>query len=171
MFRQRCASWPDVQVRRRAHAGGDVGLHGQADRQDQVRWGGGSKRRQDDHFQTTRQRIRSCQIRGTCVRQTGRRKQRNVLFNDALNTFYLWLYGVGHRIKDHSDSERRNPLPPHTLLFPIRDLLSSLSHRQDSTYHNLCYTNHRALAGTRNSSMDPPRRINLMIPFTKKCMY
>ena len=39
----------------------------------------------------------------------------NVLFNDALNTFYLRLYGV----KDYSDSERRNPLPSHCLLFPF----------------------------------------------------
>ena len=43
----------------------------------------------------------------------------NVLFNDALNTFYLRLYGVEHMVKDHSDSERGNPLPPHRLLFPI----------------------------------------------------
>ena len=41
------------------------------------------------------------------------------LFNDALNTFYLRLYGVRHKVKDHSDSERGNPLPPHRLLFPI----------------------------------------------------
>ena len=41
------------------------------------------------------------------------------LFNDALNTFYLRLYGVGHIVKDHSDSERGNLLPPHGLLFPI----------------------------------------------------
>ena len=27
-------------------------------------------------------------------------KERNVLFNDALNTFYLWLYGVRHMVKD-----------------------------------------------------------------------
>ena len=47
------------------------------------------------------------------------RKEGNVLFNDALNTFYLRLYGVGHMVKDHSDSERGNPLPPHGLLFPI----------------------------------------------------
>ena len=46
-------------------------------------------------------------------------KEGNVLFNDALNTFYLRLYGVGHMVKDHSDSERGNPLPPHGLLFPI----------------------------------------------------
>ena len=45
--------------------------------------------------------------------------RKNVLFNDALNTFYLRLYGVGHMVKDHSDSEKGNPLPPHALLFPI----------------------------------------------------
>ena len=48
-----------------------------------------------------------------------RERERNVLFNDALNTFYLWLYGVRHMVKDHYDSEKGNPLPPHRLLFPI----------------------------------------------------
>ena len=43
----------------------------------------------------------------------------NVLFNDALNTFYLELYGVGHMVKDHSDSKEENLLPPHGLLFSI----------------------------------------------------
>ena len=47
------------------------------------------------------------------------RKEGNVLFNDALNTFYLRLYDISHMVKDHSDSERGNPLPPHGLLFPI----------------------------------------------------
>ena len=42
-----------------------------------------------------------------------------LLFNDALNTFYLRLYGVRHMVKDHSDSEKGNPLSPHRLLFPI----------------------------------------------------
>ena len=40
----------------------------------------------------------------------------NVLFNDAPNTFYLRLYGVRHMVKDHSDTEKGNPLPPHRLL-------------------------------------------------------
>ena len=48
-----------------------------------------------------------------------RDRERNVLFNDALNTFYLRLYGVRHMVKDHSDSERGNPLPPHRLLLSI----------------------------------------------------
>ena len=43
----------------------------------------------------------------------------NVLFNDALNTFYLRLYDVRHMVKNHSDSEGEYPLPPHGLLFPI----------------------------------------------------
>ena len=46
-------------------------------------------------------------------------KEGNVLFNDTLNTFYLRLSGIRHMVKDHSDSERGNPLPPHGLLFPI----------------------------------------------------
>ena len=28
-------------------------------------------------------------------------KEGNVLFNDALNTFYLRLFGVRHMVKDH----------------------------------------------------------------------
>ena len=47
------------------------------------------------------------------------RKEGDALFNDALNTFYLRLYGIRYMVKDHSDSERGNPLPPHRLLFLI----------------------------------------------------
>ena len=35
-------------------------------------------------------------------------------------------------------------------------LLYDPSHRQDNTYHSLCHTSHRALAGKRNRSMGPP---------------
>ena len=77
-------------------------------------------------------------------------KKGNVLFNDALNTFYLGLYGKGPL------SERGNPLPPHGLRLAARVILYASSHRQDNTYHGLCYTSRGALAGTRNSSMGPP---------------
>ena len=33
-----------------------------------------------------------------------RMNEGNVLFNDALNAFYLRLYGVRHMVKNHSDS-------------------------------------------------------------------
>ena len=54
-------------------------------------------------------------------RDEGRKEGRKCffLFNDALNTFYLRLYGVRHMVKNHSDSEKGNPLPPHRLLFTI----------------------------------------------------
>ena len=45
--------------------------------------------------------------------------ERNVSFNDAVNTFYLRLYGIRYMVKDHSDSEKGNPLPPHRLLLSI----------------------------------------------------
>ena len=48
----------------------------------------------------------------------GPTKEGNILFNGALNTFYLRLYGVRHMVKNHSDWERGNSLPPHRLLFP-----------------------------------------------------
>ena len=59
----------------------------------------------------------------------------------------------GYMIKDHSDSERGNLLPPHGLLFPISSkvFLYAPSHRQDSTHHSVCYTSRRVLAGTRNT--------------------
>ena len=37
-----------------------------------------------------------------------------------------------------------------------RVLLYAPSHRQDNTYHGLCYTSRGALDGTRNSSKGPP---------------
>ena len=45
-----------------------------------------------------------------------------------------------------------------------RVLLYAPSHRQDCTYHGLCYTSHGALAGMRNSSMGPPHEGSIRRP-------
>ena len=45
-----------------------------------------------------------------------------------------------------------------------RVLLYAPSHRQDSTYHSLCYTRRGALAGMRNSSMGPPHEGSIQRP-------
>ena len=66
--------------------------------------------------------------------------------------FIYGLYGVRHMIKDHSDSERGMG---YSFRLAARVLLYAPSHRQDNTYHNLCYTSRGALACARNSSMDP----------------
>ena len=66
--------------------------------------------------------MNECMFNDTPVKKPDRllgRKEGNVLFNDTLNTFYLRLYGITHMVKDHSDSEKGNLLPPHRLLFPI----------------------------------------------------
>ena len=63
------------------------------------------------------------------------RKEGNVLFNDALNTFYLRLYGVRHMVNDHSDSERGNQLPPHELFFPISSKGSFICSIQQTGLH------------------------------------
>ena len=83
-------------------------------------------------------------------------KGKEMLYLTTHSTHFI--YGVGHMVKDHSDSERENPLPPHRLLFPISSKVFCLyapSHRQDCTYQGLCYTSRGLLAGTRNSSMGP----------------
>ena len=45
-----------------------------------------------------------------------------------------------------------------------RVILYAPSHRQDNTYHGLCYTSCGALAGTRNSSMGPPHEGSIRRP-------
>ena len=129
-------------------------------------------------------------------------RERNVLFNDTLNTFYLRLCGVRHMVKDHSDSEKGERereifyLTMHSTHFiygymasdiwlrtilivrketcchhigysyrlTARVLLYAPSHRQDNSYHGLCYTSRGALAGTRNSSMGPPHEGSIRQP-------
>ena len=67
-----------------------------------------------------------------------RLEEGNVLFNDALNTFHLRLYGVGHMVKNHSDSESGNSLPPHGLLFSINSK-GSLHHPTDRITHTTAF--------------------------------
>ena len=45
-----------------------------------------------------------------------------------------------------------------------RVLLYAPSHRQDNTYHGLCYTSRGALDGMRNSSMGPPHEGSIRRP-------
>ena len=45
--------------------------------------------------------------------------------------FILRLYGVGHMVKDHSDSERGNPLPPHGFFY--------MHHPTDRIAHTMAF--------------------------------
>ena len=68
-----------------------------------------------------------------------RERERNVLFNDALNTFYLRLYGVRRMVKDHSGSEKGNPLPPHRLLLSINSKGSFICTITDRITHTTAF--------------------------------
>ena len=88
-----------------------------------------------------------------------RRKEgrKEMFYLTTHSTHFIYGYMASDIMgKDHYDSEKGNPLPPHRLLFPISSKGSfyAPSHRQDSTYHGLCYTSRGSLAGTRNSSVE-----------------
>ena len=67
-------------------------------------------------------------------------KEGNVLFNDALNIFYVRLYGVGHMVKVHSDSERGNLLPSHGLLYEQQLGFFYMHHPTDRIAHTTAFT-------------------------------
>ena len=47
-------------------------------------------------------------------------RKKEMFYLTTHSTHFIYgYYGVGHMVKDHSDSERGNLLPPHRLLFPI----------------------------------------------------
>ena len=70
--------------------------------------------------------------------------------------FYFRLYGIRHMVKDHSDSEKGNPLMSlHGLLFSISSKGSFIWCIPQAGYYDLCYTSCGAPAGMRNSSMSP----------------
>ena len=66
----------------------------------------------------------------------GKRKEGNVLCNDALNTFYFQLYGeVYIMVKNHSDSVRGNPQPSVHGLISISSKYSFISIIPHIGYH------------------------------------
>ena len=58
--------------------------------------------------------------------------------------FYLTTHSthfiyVRHMVKDHSDSEKGNPLPPHRLLFPISSKGSFICTIPDRIAHTTAF--------------------------------
>ena len=95
------------------------------------------------------------------------RKEGNVLFNDALNTFFIYGYmasDIWLRTILIVRKETRCRHIGNYFRLTARVLLYAPSHRQDSTYHSLCYTSRGPLAGTRNSSMGPPHEGSIRQP-------
>ena len=91
--------------------------------------------------------------------------------------FYLTMHST-HFIYGYMDSDiwlrtilivRKKTLCRHigySYRLAAKDILYAPSHRQDNTYHGLCYTSRAALAGTRNSSMGPLHEGSIRRPIT-----
>ena len=103
-------------------------------------------------------------------------KERNVLFRkEGKEMFYLRTHST-HFIYGYMASDiwlrtilivRKETRCCHigySFQLAARVLLYASSHRQDNTYHSLCYTSRGALAGTRNSSMGPPHEGSIRRP-------
>ena len=75
------------------------------------------------------------------------------------STHFIYGYMASDMVKDHSDSEKGNPLPPHKLLLSINSKGSfNMHHPADRITHTTAFVTpiRGALAGTRNSSMGSP---------------
>ena len=77
-------------------------------------------------------------------------------FDDALNSFYLRLYAVGHMVNDRHYMGYSSRLAARAILYEP-------SHKHDSTCQILCYTKRGPLAWRRNRSMGWMKEIHVLI--------
>ena len=108
-----------------------------------------------------------------CVRDREKRDrqrdgQKEMFYLTTDSTHFIYGYMASDMVKDHSDIEKGNPLPPHGLL-TLSEELQGLFYMHHPTYRiaahtSVCYTSHGALAGTRNSSMGPPHEGSIRRP-------
>ena len=63
------------------------------------------------------------------------------------STHFIYGYMASEIWQRTTHIARGNWLPPHSIRLASRVLLYLPSHRQDNTYHGLCYTNSEALPG------------------------
>ena len=79
------------------------------------------------------------------------RKEENVLFNDALDTLYLRLYGIRHMVKNHSAREEGRKKEGNVLfndalntfylrLYDIRHMVKNRSAREESRCCHMGYS-------------------------------
>ena len=75
------------------------------------------------------------------------RKEMFYLMTHSTHLNFLQLYGVGHMVKDHSDSVRGNPLPQHGLFFPINSKGSFICTIPDRIAHTTAFVTPVVLKG------------------------
>ena len=100
---------------------------------------------------------------GKCLKK----KERNVFYLTTHSTHFIYGYMVSDIWLRTILIVRKETCCRHigySYQLTARVLLYSPSHRQDNTYHGLCYTSRGALAGKRNSSMGQPHEGSIRQP-------
>ena len=112
-----------------------------------------------------------CAQETNCLWLEGRRKE--MFYLTMHSTHFIYGYMVSHIWLRTIPIVRKETCCHHigySYRLTARVLLYAPSHRQDSTYHGLCYTSRWALAGTRNSSMGPPHEGSIQRPIAPWCL-
>ena len=97
----------------------------------------------------------------------GREREREMFYLTTHSTHFIYGYmasDIWLRTILIVRKETRCRHIGYSYRLTARVLLYASSHRQDNTYHGLCYTSCGALAGTRNSSMGPPHEGSIRRP-------
>ena len=87
----------------------------------------------------------------------------NVLFNDALNTFYLRLHDIRPMVQEHS-ARKNLLLPLHELLFPISSKSSYYMHHPTDMIAQIDYIVQNLLISINKEK----KKINLELAFWKE---
>ena len=82
-----------------------------------------------------------------------REREREMFYLTTQSTHFIYAYMALRTILIVRKETRCRHIG-YSYRLTARVLLYAPSHRQDNTYHGLCYTSSGAMAGTRNSSMD-----------------
>ena len=102
-----------------------------------------------------------------CIYHMKREREREMFYLTTHSTHFIYGYmasDIWLRTILIVRKETRCRHIGYSYRLTARVLLYAPSHRQDNTYHGLCYTSRGALAGTRNSSMGPPHEGSIRRP-------
>ena len=103
----------------------------------------------------------TCKTTGLSIYTLNREREREIFYLTMHSTHFIYGYMASDIWLRTIRTVRKETCCRHigySYRLTARVLLYASSHRQDNTYHGLCYTSRGALAGTRNSSMDPKQR-------------
>ena len=102
-----------------------------------------------------------------CVLHCCKKREREMFYLTTHSTHFIYSYMASDtwlRTILIVRNETRCRHIGYSYQLTAKGLLYAPSHRQDKTYHGLCYTSRGALAGTKNSSMGPPHEGSIRRP-------